>query len=279
MNWLASLLATAAAGFTLFHSKPERRGLAWLTLALMIFAGTWQAAAQFFEEQHKQEIERQAIGKLVFANNQFMDLLSEMIFASSGAWLPKTEAQFLSAPVAQLVCRELNMSAQAPELPAAAWWSYVARRTTAYKESLDRIRTDSGPYLDIRTLHLIDKVSQSVALAHWPEMANVHALNGERKWNLPPLLCWGLEQQIGESFAAVRELRSSVSKRAHELGVDDVHTWQHFPLPRLQSLQGRARFTPDSLAEWRRAYPRVMPIGYGTDPDRIPQAHSIGSAK
>jgi hypothetical protein len=253
-DWVIPLLGALAASVALFRSKPKDLGLAILSVVLIVAPAGWQSRKEFSAGRDRRESKRRLYQKLAFWVGDVMDTVSSAVVRSSDGWLPRSEAELLSPKSAQMLCGELNvMHPYALDSTVLDWMDW---KTRAFESLLSEVLAQNNSTLDADLLRTLARLERDPFL-HVARFRKTTAQSDIKiKIYRPPLLCWGLEPLLADSFALYLDVFSHLDKRGEGLNLDwPKRGWVTFPDEHKRKFLGIDRFSPQDLATWKERHP------------------------
>lgn len=278
IDWLIPLVSAIGACIAFFFSKPKRLWLVFIAVFCVTFAASYDAVNKYRDLQTKREIRNSVHKKLIKSTDGFLDFLSDMIFCSSGGYLPHTEDEFFSSQIALMICRELNISLPAPfNISEEIWRNRIHYVFKNYENVLRSSLDKSALFLDSDLIKAIDDVSSCYLLRIGKQLNFIYQVDKKYGWEREPVLCWGLEPLVEESLSQIHTLFLILKKYEKEVEFTPNRDWLIFPLPHLKEYLGKSRFSPTDLKAWREKHPGSPgPAKFGAgnpnkQPDRCKQ--------
>jgi hypothetical protein len=202
------LLAGIATVIALYLSKPEKKIPAFICAAIAIGVSTWNATQQYSSQSATAQVQTHVYDKLSLHTHRFLGGIADMIVYSTDGWLPNDESEFFSRRSVDLICHELNADALARVIPKRLWYVWFAETTQEYKNVLGDLLSNYSS----RLIRAISDVERSTLLIVPIQWGQVRSIAQKRGWQYPPLLCYGLEDLIEESFVKLSALVGSVRR-------------------------------------------------------------------
>jgi hypothetical protein len=256
LDWLMPLIGAIGACIAFFFSKPKRLWLVFIAVFCLTFAASWDASNKYRDLQTKREIRNSVHKKLIKSTDSFLDFLSEMIFCSSGGYLPRTEDEFFSSQIASMICKELNISLPDPlNISEETWRNLIHHVFKRYENVLRSSLDKSALFLDSDLIKAIDDVSSCYLLRIGKQLNFLYQVDKELGIEREPVLCWGFEPLVEESLSQIHTLFLILKKYEKEVEFTPTRDWLVFPQPHLKEYFGKSRFSPADLKAWREKHP------------------------